>query len=117
MAKLTGEVETSLTRLECEHHALSLAPTTSNIWMAHPFSARPSAYRVVGETGSWWANCAWDALAIPSMLGLDASIETSCPDCGHVFDLRVERGELAGDDGVVQFVVPPSQFWDDIGFT
>lgn len=85
--------------------------------MAHPFSARPTSYRVVGEATSWWANCAWDALAIPTMLGVDATIEAACPDCGRAFDLRVASGDLVGDDGVVQFVVAPSRFWDDVEFT
>ncbi len=98
-------------------HALALQPGTSEIWMAHPFSNVPTGYRVAGEDRSWWANCGWDAVAIPSLVGSDARIEAACPDCGHQFDLRVEGGELVGDDGVVQFCVPPSRFWADIGFT
>ncbi len=51
------------------------------------------------------------------MLGVDAAIHTACPDCGRPFQLEVVEGVLHGDDGFVQFVVPPSLFWDDIGFT
>ncbi len=98
-------------------HALALRPGTTDVWMAHPFSNVPTGYRVVGDGRAWWANCGWDAVAIPSLVGIDASIEATCPDCGHPFDLRVENGQLRGDAAVVQFCVPPSQFWDDIGFT
>ncbi len=98
-------------------HALALWPGTTEIWMAHPFANSPTGYRVVGGGRAWWANCGWDAVAIPTLVGEDARIEAACPDCGQAFDLRVEGGELRGNDGVVQFCVPPSQFWDDIGFT
>lgn len=98
-------------------HALALRPGTTEVWMAHPFSAVATGYRVVGDERAWWANCGWDAVAIPSLVGADARVEAVCPDCGHDFDLRIENGELRGDDGVVQFCVPPSQFWADVGFT
>ncbi len=100
-----------------ELHALALRPGSTDVWMAHPFSAVPTGYRVIGDGRSWWANCGWDAVAIPTLVGQDARIEAACPDCGHDFDLEVAGGGLRGEDGVVQFCVPPSQFWDDIGFT
>ncbi len=111
-----GEVAAARRRL-AGLHALALRPGTDEVWMAHPFSGVPTGYRVVSGERSWWANCGWDAVAIPPLVGADAVIEAACPDCGHAFDLRVRDGELAGDDGVVQFCVPPSRFWDDIGFT
>src|ERR1043165_549373 len=40
-------------------HALVLAPATTTIWMAHPFSAVPTAYPVVIGGRTYWANCAW----------------------------------------------------------
>jgi hypothetical protein len=62
-------VEAALHRLADEHHALALAPGTSNIWMAWPFSAVPTAYPVKTAERTYWANCAWDALSIPGYLG------------------------------------------------
>ncbi len=111
-----GDVAAARHRL-ADLHALALRPGTADVWMAHPFSASPTGYRVMGDDRAWWANCGWDAVAIPTMVGEDARIEAACPDCREPFDLRVEGGELHGDDGVVQFCVPPSQFWADIGFT
>lgn len=114
----TSEIETSLTRLESEHHALTLAPTTSNIWMAHPFSAVPTAFRVESTEVSYWANCAWDAVSIPSMLRLDARVEARCAESGDAIELDFRGGEIADDtEGVVHFVVPPRRFWDNVGYT
>ncbi len=99
-------------------HALALQTRSAEVWMAHPFSAVPTGYRVVAEDGRrWWANCGWDAVAIPTIAGVDAAIEAVCPDCGRPFELAVQDGAVRGDEGVVQFCVPPSRFWDDIGFT
>ena len=47
-----------------------LDPTSREIWMAGPFSAVPTRFRVHGAKASWWANCAWDMLGIPATLGL-----------------------------------------------
>ncbi len=112
----TATVEAARRRL-ADAHVLALKSGTYEVWMAHPFSAEATGFRVVAESGAWWANCAWDALAIPSMLEVDARIEACCPDCDYQFDFSVSDGRLTGDDGLVHFVVPPSRFWEDIGFT
>src|SRR5258705_10355961 len=48
--------------------------TTGEIWMAGPFSALPTRFRVHGPSVSWWANCAWDMLGIPASLGVSARV-------------------------------------------
>ena len=65
------EVDAALVKLE-EHHALVLAPTTRNLWMAHPFSAVPTPFAALSDNTTYWANCAWDVMAIPPLLELDA---------------------------------------------
>lgn len=108
----------SLGRLETEHHALALAPTTGNIWMAHPFSAVPTPFAVESADVRYWANCAWDAVTIPSLVTLDASVAARCAETGDPMELTFERGELvAGGQGVVHFVVPPRRFWENVGYT
>ena len=37
-------------------HVLVLDPESSEIWMAMPFSAVPTPYRVQSGQQSWWAN-------------------------------------------------------------
>ncbi|MEO7368233.1 MAG: organomercurial lyase [Gemmatimonadaceae bacterium] len=39
-------------------------PERGEVWMAGPFSAADTQYRVIGSRTSWWANCAWDMLGI-----------------------------------------------------
>lgn len=109
-------VRDSLLRLQVAH-ALVLAPGTSNVWMAHPFSAVPTAHRVEVAGRTYWANCAWDALAIPALLHAKASISSSCPDCAEALRIEVHDGEPDPVEAVVHFLVPPRRFWDNIGFT
>lgn len=110
------DVEHSLVRLQA-HRTLVLSPGTSNIWMAHPFSAVPTAFRVATVGRTYWANCAWDALAIPSLLGVDATIDTSCGDCGEAVTIRVRENGPLDTDLLVHFLVPPRRFWENIAFT
>jgi hypothetical protein len=98
-------------------HVLALRPGTREIWMAHPYSAVPTTFRVHTERASAFANCIWDALGIPAMLATDARIETACPDCGETLELRVEDGDLEPLDWVAHFAIPAARWWDDIGHT
>jgi Alkylmercury lyase len=85
--------------------------------MAHPLSAVPTAFRVETRRGSYYGNCVWDALGIPAMLGVDARIETACPDCDEEIVFVVRNGELEPVEAVAHFAVPAARWWDDIGHT
>lgn len=98
-------------------HAFALAPASDEILMAHPFSAVPTPYRVRAEGRTFWANCAWDAIAIPSMLQVDAVIDAHCPDCRDSMTLEFSVGALQPHPGVVHYVVPPRDFWLNVVFT
>lgn len=87
------------------------------VWMAHPFSAVPTSFEVAVGDRSYHANCAWDAIAIPMLLGEDGGGTYPCPASGRPIPLRVEDGRLRPVDGVMRFPVPARRFWDDIGFT
>jgi len=110
------DVSASLDRL-AEAHDIALAPGTKNIWMAHPFSATPTPYPVRAGERSYWAACAWDALAIPALLGADGETATKCADCGEELVIRVVNGRVTPEDLVVHFLIPPKRFWDNVGFT
>jgi hypothetical protein len=110
------DVDSSLQRL-AESHAIVLAPGSANIWMAHPYSAVPTAYPVRTSTRTYWANCAWDALGIPVILGADASTSTRCAESGEPLRLAVRQGAMSIAEGVIHFLVPPRAFWDNVGFT
>ena len=99
-----------------DSHVLAL-DEHGEVLMAHPFSAIPTPYRVETPLGDYWANCAWDALAIPLLLGTDGRTPTTCPQSGADFDLTVTQGRACPRRAVIRFAVPVRAFWDDIGFT
>ena len=109
-------IAASLERLAAAH-VLVLDPATRRLWMAMPFSAVPTAFRVRTSGGEWWAPCAWDALGISAMLQAPAEISTTCPDCGDPAPIRTTGRALSTGSGVVHFAVPAASWWDDIGFT
>jgi alkylmercury lyase-like protein len=110
------DVVSSWRRLH-DQHALVLNSATTEIRMANPFSAVPTAYRVKADGRWWYANCAWDAFGICAALHTDGRIDTSCPDCGE--PVRVEVRKQRPDDESLLFhcLVPASRWWDDIVFT
>ena len=115
--QVEGEaVVASLRRLQENHH-IGLFPDRDEVWIVNPFSAVPTDYPVVTERGRYWAACAWDAVGVPAILGIDAWIETRCAGSGQPLSFGVRGGELSGDDGVIHLVVPSRDAWDDIGFT
>ncbi len=86
--------------------------------MALPFSAIPTDHVVHSGARRWFANCAWDALAIPAALGVDAVIDAPWLDDGSPVDLAIVDGRMEGDtDAHVHFVVPARHWWDDIVHT
>jgi hypothetical protein len=105
-------VEQSLVRLEADHRIV-LLPDTQRVMMAHPFSGVDTGYRAQINGRSWFANCAWDALAIVALLG-DGTGRATGRD--GVIDWSVVGGRVS-PDGLVHLLVPAAQFWDDIGFT
>jgi hypothetical protein len=106
-----------LRRLAADDDALVLLPDSPLVWMAEPFSAVPTAFRVESGERRWWGNCIWDALAILALLGIDGFVATACPDCGADLRVEVSGGGLAGDAGVVHVAVPARDWWHSIGFT
>jgi hypothetical protein len=116
LQRTTEEVESAYERL-AEGHVLVLQPGCHEIRMAMPFSAVPTPFRVSCESRSWWANCAWDALGIPVILDLDATVVTSCADCDQPITVVAESGRVRGGGELIHFAVPAARWWDDIVFT
>lgn len=105
-------VEESLESLEAQHR-ISLVAGTHRVLMAHPFAGLDTGYQAHIDTRSWFANCAWDALAIVALLGNGEGRAT-----GREWDVdwSIESGRVS-PNGIVHLLVPARQFWDDIGFT
>jgi hypothetical protein len=87
------------------------------IRMALPFAAEPTNYRVTNDQGAWWANCAWDSLAIVAVLHTDGHIESTWSDSGEPVHITIHDGRLDDSDGHIHFTYPASQWWDDIVLT
>lgn len=115
-ASPASEVLTGWARLHGER-ALVLNGSGTEIRMANPFSAVPTAYRVRAAGHWWYANCAWDAFGVCAALHSDGRIETSCADCGDPISVEVRDGRP--DDASLFFhcLVPAARWWDDIAFT
>lgn len=87
------------------------------IAMAIPFSATPTDVRVDGAGVTWWANCAFDGLGIPAMLGCDAEVVTACPHSGAPIRVAVRGGRPESAGCALHMAVPLAAWWDDIGHT
>lgn len=112
-----GRITASLRTL-ADARQLVVDPERGEVRMAHPFSAVPTDYPVETPEITCWANCAWDALGIPAILGTDASIQTTCPTTGECLEFGVEKRTVVGnDDIVVHLLTPLKDAWEDIGFT
>ncbi len=109
------EVEASLHRLGASR-LLVLAPGTTNVWVAPPFCAVPTDFRVNALGRTYWGICIWDALGIPAALRADATITARCGDCGDELSLEVRDGQLDRGEGIVHFAVPAIRWWDNIAF-
>jgi hypothetical protein len=98
-------------------HEIAPSADGSAVWMANPFSATETEYPVETPNMTCYANCAWDALGVPAILGTDGWTRTRCQQSGVPMEFGVRDGQLAGDDGVIHLVTPPRDAWIDIGFT
>jgi hypothetical protein len=100
-----------------DQHALVLNSAMTEIRMANPFSAVPTAFRVQADGRWWYANCAWDAFGVCAALHADGRIETSCPDCGEPVSVEVHEQQPDDESLLFHCLVPASRWWDDIVFT
>ena len=110
------QIRVSLQRL-FEAHEIAPSPDGNAIWMANPFSGVPTDYVVETPDMTCYANCAWDALGVPAILGTDGWTRSHCAESGEQLEFGVRDGLLEGDDGVIHLVTLIGHAWDDIGFT
>ena len=108
------EVEAAFHRL-ADAQVIVLAPGTPYVWMANPFSALPTPFRVEADGGTWWGNCIWDSLGIVALLGGSGSVTTWCPDCSEPLRVDVNDGTPQPAGYVAHYAVPAARCWDDIG--
>ena len=101
-----------LRRLHDNH--MIVLDSADEIIMALPFSARPTGHTVTSGDRSWWANCAWDSLAIVAALDVNAQIRATWLDTEEPVEFTITDGALDSTDGFIHFAIPARHWWDDI---
>ncbi len=120
LAAATGgapaDVRAALARLAAAH--MLVLDGSGAVRMALPFSNVETAYAVEAGGSSFWANCAWDAIAIVRLLRLDEARVVDRGGRGRsARTLSVTRGSLVERDGVITIPLPARRWWEDIVFT
>jgi len=89
------------------------------IVMAHPFSAVPLGFSVMGARVLWWGGCAWDSFALPHLLPGEGEmlVATRCPSCGRAHAWNVGTARPPAGREVAHFLVPAARMWDDVVHT
>lgn len=89
------------------------------IVMAHPFSAVPLGFAVMGSNTLWWGGCAWDSFALPHLLPDQGEVlvSTRCPACSSPHAWNVGNERPPNGEQVAHFLVPVSRMWDDVVHT
>jgi hypothetical protein len=92
---------------------------TGRIVMAHPFSAVPLGFSVMGTRTLWWGGCAWDSFALPHLLPDEGEVlvATRCPACGCPHAWNVGSRRPPEGEQVAHFLVPAARMWDDVVHT
>jgi hypothetical protein len=113
----SAEVGNGLATLAAERH-LALG-ADGEITMAHPFTAVPLGFAVMGRDTLWWGGCAWDSFAMPHLLPEQAPmlVATTCPACETPHAWRVDGREPPAGTQVAHFLVPAAHMWDDVVHT
>lgn len=100
-----------------EDHGVVLHPGSGEIWLAHPFSASPTAVwveRAAGDRG-WWAPCLWCAMGIVSIAAPDASIRTRYGGESAEAIVTVDgSGRVSPAKTCVHFPIPLRDAWSNV---
>jgi hypothetical protein len=91
-----------------------LALEHGEVALAHPFATRSFGFSVMSTETLWWGGCAWDAFAIPHLVGTDALVATRCPTCNRALAWVVDRTAPPAGDEVAHFLVPVAEMWNDV---
>jgi hypothetical protein len=96
---------------------LALLKGTSRILMAWPFSAVATPFVSHTAQRHFFANCAWDAIAIHALLGTDVRVESFCHHCARPITIDLAGGRAVRSDpdsAIVYFALKPTEWWEDI---
>jgi len=88
----------------------------ANILMAHPFSAVPLGFSVMGTSTLWWGGCAWDSFAMAHLLTWEPTllVATTCPACSTPHAWNLTRSAPPPGGQIAHFLTPAAHIWDDV---
>jgi hypothetical protein len=111
-----------LVDLQSARH-ITLLTGTQRILMAFPFSSivTPFRVKVKGKDREYFANCAWDAVAIHVALGKEQWVSSYCHHCSedikiHLKDQRVVS-QGSDSQALIYLALPASKWWENIVMT
>ena len=96
---------------------LALVRGTARVLMAFPYSAIATPFRVKANGKSYFANCAWDAIAFHELLKTDVDIDSNCHHCAAPIRVELRGGQatcVEPADTLVYLALKPSEWWEDI---
>jgi len=118
-ARVSSDVENvadAYVRLRSQR-VLVLETDGSSIRMAPPFSGVPTQHVVIVDGKQYFANCAWDALAIPAALHRSGMVYSRCEQSGEPLRLAVGTDGPEPSTWLFHCLAPAAKWWDDIVFT
>ena len=111
-----------LTDLQSARH-IALLTGTQRILMAFPFSSivTPFRVKVAGKEREYFANCAWDAVAIHVALGKEQWISSYCHHCSEDIKIHLKEQRIVSEQSdsrpLVYLALPASRWWENILLT
>jgi hypothetical protein len=112
-----AEIRAGLEDLAAQRHLV--LDSRGTIVMAHPFSAVPLGFSVMGRQALWWGGCAWDSFALPHLLPGQGEmlVATRCPACARPHGWNVGTSQPPPGGQVAHFLTPAARMWDDVVHT
>jgi Alkylmercury lyase len=111
-----------LEELQTARH-IALLAGTQRILMAFPFSSivTPFRVKVSGKEKEYFANCAWDAVAIHVALGKEQWISSYCHHCSEDIKIHLKDQRMVSQQSdkqpLVYLALPASKWWENITLT
>jgi hypothetical protein len=111
-----------LVDLQSARH-IALLTGTQRILMAFPFSSIVTPFRVevAGKDKEYFANCAWDAVAVHVTLGKEQRIYSYCHHCSEDIKIHLKDQKLVSqqldNQPLVYLALPASKWWENIVLT
>ncbi|HEX2689306.1 MAG TPA: organomercurial lyase [Kofleriaceae bacterium] len=113
--RLPEEALPALRQLEADHGVV-LHPGTTEVWIAHPFSASPTAVWVEqrGSDRGWWSPCLWCAMGVVVLAAPDAAIHVRLGGEAETVVVQVDGAARVAPEVYVHFAIPVRDAWNNV---